>query len=275
MPGEKLEDGIGAARELQTQGIGSILTCLGENVSQTAEAESVRDQYIQAQAQIRAQGLATTVSVKLTQLGLDLDKEFCYANLQKIIEASAPTSTLWIDMEDSSYVDATLNIYRRARAAYPNVGICLQAYLRRTADDLASLLPLGPTIRLVKGAYSEPAERAFPHKTDVDKNLFALTQQLLSESSVRAGARVAVATHDITLIQRTKEFVSSLGLPKTALEFQMLYGIQRPEQKRLAEEGWHPVVLVSYGSYWFPWFMRRLAERPANLLFLVQNLWSH
>jgi proline dehydrogenase len=273
MPGENIDQGIVAAQQLQTEGIGSILTFLGENVAHRAEAVEVREEYLRALLQIRAAGLTSTISVKLTQLGLDLEKEFCYFNLQTIIEASS-SNIIWIDMESSGYVDATLELYRRASKAYRNVGVCLQAYLRRTAADLASLLPFGPAVRLVKGAYSEPAEKAYPKKADVDENFFYLSKQLLGEKSLKSGTRTAIATHDIDLIRRTQDFVTARGLSKSVLEYQMLYGIQVAEQERLSKQGWSPTVLVSYGSYWFPWFMRRLAERPANLLFLMRNLWS-
>jgi proline dehydrogenase len=218
--------------------------------------------------------LGSEVSVKLTQLGLDLDKELCYSNLRKIIERAGRGSVVWIDMEASNYVDVTLELYRRARLAYPNVGVCLQAYLYRTKSDLAALMPLGPAIRLVKGAYNEPPDRAFPRKRDVDDNFLALTQQLLGDDARGAGVRAAIATHDRKLIRRIIDFTESKRLPKNGFEFQMLYGIQRAEQHRLAREGWRSIVLVAYGSYWFPWFMRRLAERPANVFFVLRNVFS-
>ncbi len=274
LPGEKLDDALAAARELQQAGIGAVLTHLGENISDRGEAESVATHYLGVLDRIRALALPAEISVKPTQLGLDLDKEFCYANLEKLIAHARGNSTVWIDMEDSSYVDRTLELYRRARSRFPNVGVCLQAYLYRTAKDLAALLPLGPAIRLVKGTYLEPASRAFPRKRDVDENFFALAQQLLSDEARRAGVRAAIATHDRNLIRRTIEFAESRGLPKSAYEFQMLFGIQRAEQKRLAEGGWKSIVLISYGSFWFPWFMRRLAERPANVLFLLRSVFT-
>lgn len=272
MPGEELADALSAARMLQGNGLGTLLTHLGENVIDAAEADSVTRHYLGVLDQITALGLRTEVSVKLTQLGLDLSPELCYTNLQRIIEHAGAKSVVWIDMEASSYVDATLALHRRARLAYPNVGICLQAYLYRTADDLASLIPLGPAIRLVKGAYKEPADRAFPRKKDVDENFFALSKQLLSDGARGAGARTAIATHDLRLIRQVQELAASTGLTKDSIEFQMLYGIQRAEQIRLAKEGWRSTVLISYGTFWFPWFMRRLAERPANVLFLVRHL---
>jgi proline dehydrogenase len=272
IPGETLEAALQAGLILQHQGIGTVFTYLGENVTDTREAEAVAAHYVEVLTRIRDWPQPAEISVKLTQLGLDVDPELCSANLWRLLKAAAPHQTVWIDMESSSYVDTTLEIYRRARAAYPNVGVCLQAYLRRTERDLLSLLPLGPAIRLVKGAYREPPELAFPRKRDVDANFFALARRLLSEEARRNGVRAAMATHDRRLIRRIAEFAAASGIPPAETEFQMLYGIQRDEQRRLAREGYRMLVLISYGSFWFPWFMRRLAERPANLFFLVRHL---
>ena len=274
MPGEKAEDALVAAQTLQTSGLGTIFTYLGENISDSQEAEAVKRHYLGVLDEIRERGLKTEVSVKLTQLGLDLGKELCYEKLEKIIQHAGEISVVWIDMEGSKYVDVTLELFRRARLAYPNVGVCLQAYLYRTAQDLASLMPLGPAIRLVKGAYSEPPEIAFPRKADVDENFFALSRQLLSDEAKRSGVRAAIATHDPKLIRRIEEFARSNGVQNNGFEFQMLYGIQRPEQLRLAREGWPSIVLIAYGTNWFPWYIRRLAERPANVLFILRNLLS-
>lgn len=274
MPGEDLSDALSAARALQDNGLGTILTHLGENITDAAEADSVTKHYLDVLDRIGALGLQTEVSVKLTQLGLDLSPELCYANLKRIIEHAEAKSVVWIDMEASNYVEATLGLYRRARHAYPNVGVCLQAYLYRTADDLTSLIPLGPAIRLVKGAYKEPSDRAFPRKKDVDENFFGLSRRLLADEARAAGVRTAIATHDLKLIRRIEELAQSNGLSKDRFQFQMLYGIQRAEQIRLAKEGWQSNVLIAYGSFWFPWYMRRLAERPANLLFVVRNLFG-
>jgi len=272
MPGEELSDALRAARELENLGLATVFTRLGENITDAGEAEAVSKHYLEVLDRVRGMGLGTEVSVKLTQLGLDLGPQVCYANLKRIIEHASADSTVWIDMEASNYVDATLQLYRQARQAYPNVGICLQAYLYRTADDLASLIPLGAAIRLVKGAYKEPANLAFPRKRDVDENFFALSRQLLSDEARAAGVKAAIATHDRKLIRRIAELALAKGLSKDSLEYQMLYGIQRAEQLRLAKDGWRSTVLVAYGSYWFPWFMRRLAERPANVWFLARNL---
>jgi proline dehydrogenase len=274
MPGETVSDALAAAVGLREQSIGTIFTQLGENVLDSTEAEHVTVHYLDVLDLIRSQGLRTEVSVKLTQLGLDLDPELCYTNLVRIIERAGAHSVVWVDMEASNYVDLTLRLYRRAKLAYPNVGICLQAYLFRTTQDLASLVPLGAAVRLVKGAYDEPADVAFPRKKDVDENYFALAKQLLSDEARANRVRAAMATHDHKLIRRITEFVASRRLSKDCLEFQMLYGIQRAEQRRLAQEGWNSIVLVAYGSFWFPWFMRRLAERPANAVFVIRNLFA-
>jgi proline dehydrogenase len=177
-------------------------------------------------------------------------------------------------MEGSAYTDATLQLYRQVRAQHPDVGVCVQAYLYRTEKDVAELSSIAPALRLVKGAYSEPPALAYPRRKDVDENYFRLAQRLLEPSARSAGTRPAFATHDLHLIQRLEQLVQQHGYPKESVEFQLLYGIQRAEQMRLAQAGYRVRVLISYGSQWFPWYMRRLAERPANLGFLMRNLFS-
>jgi proline dehydrogenase len=274
MPGENVEDALAAAQTLASNGIGTVLTHLGENITDRAEAQEVTKHYLDVLDRIRAANLPAEVSVKLTQLGLDLDNEFCYSNLVALIEHTPAEKTLWIDIEQSPYVDVTLQLYRRARKAYANVGVCVQAYLFRTEKDLDALISIGASVRLVKGAYNEPAEIAFPLKRDVDENYLHLAQRLLSPESRKMRVRAAMATHDRALIKKIVEWSASQGIAKTNLEFQMLYGIQRAEQIRLAREGYRCNVLISYGSFWFPWFMRRLAERPANVIFLARNFFS-
>lgn len=274
MPGEGLEDALAAAQALEEKGLGTVFTQLGENITEAAAAAAVTDHYLGVLDRIRALALRTEVSVKLTQLGLDLAPGVCYSNLKKIIEHAGSDNVVWIDMEASPYVEVTLELYRRARRTFPNVGVCLQAYLYRTAGDLASILSLGPAIRLVKGAYREPSDIAYPGKRDVDENYFALCRMLFGEEAQRARVRAAIATHDLRLIRRVQNLATSRGLAKDSLEFQMLYGIQRAEQLRLAREGWRSTVLIAYGSYWFAWYMRRLAERPANVLFVARNLFG-
>ncbi len=274
MPGETADAALAAAQILQKVSIGTVFTYLGENIKDPAEAERVTTHYLDVLDRVRQMGLGTEVAVKLTQLGLDLGIELCYQNLRRIIAHAGAGSTVWIDMEASSYVDATLDLYRRALAAFPNVGVCVQAYLHRTRHDVQGLIPLGGAIRLVKGAYQEPPEVAFPRKAEVDENYFALTQQLLSSEARSHGLRAALATHDVKLIKRISDWAQLQGLERTGFEFQMLYGIQRQEQLRLAREGWKSIVLIAYGSYWFPWYMRRLAERPANVLFVLRGLFA-
>jgi proline dehydrogenase len=274
MPGEQIADALAAARTIEDQGLDTVLTHLGENVSTGTEAESVTRYYLDALEQMRAARLCTELSVKLTHLGLDFSRQLCQANVEKLIRAAGATSIVWVDMEASPYVDATLDLYRSLRRTYPNVGVCLQAYLYRTAGDLASLLPLGPAIRLVKGAYLEPAKVAFPRKEDVDKNYFALAATLLSKEARSAGVRPVIATHDLNLIHRVESLARAENLTKADFQFVMLYGIQRAEQIRLAHVGWRSGVLISYGTFWFPWYMRRLAERPANVMFVIKNLFG-
>ncbi len=275
IPGENAEDALAAARRLGETGVGAILTHLGENINDRAEAEAVTQHYLGVLERIRAGGPAAEISVKLTQLGLDFDEELCFANLRRLIQDLPAGAALWIDMEQSAYTDATIRLYLRAREANANVGICVQAYLYRTEQDVEWLLGSGGAVRLVKGAYNEPAEIAFPRKKDVDESFFRLAQMLLGPDAQRGKLRAAIGTHDINLIARLRAWAATQGLAKDRLEFQMLYGIQRAEQMRLAREGYRSSVLINYGSYWFPWFMRRMAERPANVLFLARNLFTH
>lgn len=274
MPGESLDAALTAAQSLQQKKIGSVFTHLGENVADRDEARKVTEHYLEVLERIHLANLPTEVSVKLTQLGLDLSPDFCFENLDRIIQRENQASTVWVDMEASNYVDVTLDIYRRALSKHANVGLCLQAYLYRTKKDLADLLPLRPSIRLVKGAYKEPAAIAFPRKADVDANYFALAQEMLRARHTGQCPRAAFGTHDVPLIRRIREFVAVQGLAKSEFEVQMLYGIQRAEQERLAREGCRSVVLVAYGTYWYPWFVRRLAERPANLWFMLRNIFA-
>jgi proline dehydrogenase len=283
LPGERAEDAIAAAEVLRRMDIGAILSQLGENITERGEAEAVTAHYVQVLQSMAQHGLPGSLSVKLTQLGLDLDFEQCCANMLRILGAGVALGNrpdrqtpaiIWIDMEASGYVDRTLEVFRRVRTLHRNVGVCLQSYLRRTPADLESLLPLGPAIRLVKGAYREPPQLAYPAKRDVDAAYANLMERMLNRRAVAAGARAAIATHDRALLARATELAASAGVAKECFEFQMLYGIQRAEQERLARAGYPMNVLISYGSAWFPWYMRRLAERPANVWFVMKNLFS-
>jgi proline dehydrogenase len=273
MPGESMEEALDACRrQAAERGTGTILTRLGENLATLSEADEVAAHYHGLFDRIQAARLDTQVSVKLTQLGLDLGVEACARRLSALAaRAEALGQTLWVDMESSRYVDPTLEIYRRVKAGAPRLGVCLQAYLRRTAADLESLLPLAPVVRLVKGAYREPPEIAWPKKQDVDESYARLATRLL-QPGLPAGTFVAIGTHDARLIGRLRALVAERGVAATAYEFEMLYGIQRPLQARLVTEGAPLRVLISYGEFWFPWYMRRLAERPANVWFVVKSL---
>lgn len=272
MPGETLDDAIVASRAL---GVGTVLTKLGENLRSVQEADGVARHYLDAYDRIAAEKLDVEISVKLTQLGLDFSREECERHLRDLAErARSHGNWLWIDMESTAYTDVTLDIYRRLRGAFANTGLCVQSYLHRTAVDVQSLVALGSGIRLVKGAYKEPPDKAFPKKEDVDENYFRLAERLLSPDARETGVRAIFGTHDPVLIRRIEELGRSRGLAPGAVEFQMLYGIRRPEQLRLAAAGHRFRVLISYGEAWFAWYMRRLAERPANVLFVLKSLFA-
>ena len=274
MPGEQIEDALAAARELQTGRITTILTRLGENITTAAEADEVTGHYLDVIDKATAAGLDAQISIKPTQLGLDLDRGMCERNLDRIVErAEARGNFVWIDMESSPYVEPTLALFRRTRARTSRIGIALQAYLYRTAKDVESLLPLGPAIRIVKGAYLEPPDIAYPRKQDVDENYYSLCVRLLAPDAA-PGTLLHIATHDAALVDRLSAHVQQGRVPASRYEFAMLYGIQRGLQLRLVREGKPLRVLISYGDYWFPWYMRRLAERPANVWFVMKNLFG-
>lgn len=274
MPGETADEALDASRRQQAEhGTGTILTHLGENLSSLAEAEAVTAHYLELIDRIAAMGLDAQVSVKLTQLGLDLGLDACDHNLRQLVaRAESRSNVVWIDMESTRYVDPTIELFRRARARSARVGLCLQAYLRRTTADLESLLPLAPAVRLVKGAYREPPALAFPNKADVDENYFQLAARML-RPDVPTGTCLGIGTHDGRLIERLRSVIAVRGVVPS-YEFEMLYGIQRPLQARLVAEHAPLRVLVSYGEFWFPWYMRRLAERPANVLFVAKSLFA-
>jgi proline dehydrogenase len=276
MPGEKVEDALGAAAVLAPQRINTILTRLGEGVTRLDEAERVTQHYLDVLDKVRAAGLDAQISVKPTQLGLDLDAEQCQRNLDRICEKAAGLGNVpvWIDMENSPYVDPTLKLFRSAKQRYPGVGIAIQAYLYRTAKDIESLIPLGPAIRIVKGAYLEPRDVAYPAKADVDESFYTLCCRLMAADAQKAGTLLHIATHDVALTDRLIAFIDQQKVPASAYEFAMLYGIQRGQQQRLAQSGRRIRVLISYGEYWYPWYMRRLAERPANVTFVLKNLFG-
>ena len=274
MPGEDQADALAAAEDFAKSGIGTILTQLGERTRKLDEAAAVREHYLALLETIHRRGLPTQPSVKLTHLGLDVDRQACTESVAALAERAAATgSFVWIDIEESHYVDATLDVFRQVRARYASVGLCLQAYLRRTPADLASLLPLRPAIRLVKGAYNEPPEVAFPKLTETNAAYLQLAETLLA-AAAKGEARPVFGTHDLPLIERIRARATELGAANGSYEVHMLYGIKAAEQRALATSGVPVRVLISYGANWFPWYMRRLAERPANVWFVVKNLVS-
>lgn len=275
MPGEEVDDALREAEKLQQQQIASLLTLLGENTETEDEAKQVICYYSSAMQEICCRNLNTEISVKLTQLGLDLSPELAFQNVKTLAQKAKETQSgvVWIDMEESRYVDLTLQVFEKLLEDYDNVGVCLQAYLYRTEEDLKSLLRRTSNIRLVKGAYAEPKEIAFPRKADVDKNYLRLAMEMLGSASDRNGQRPAFATHDDRLIEQIGQRASEKDIDVSSFEFQMLYGIRPVAQAKLAQDRYRVRVLISYGREWFPWYMRRLAERPANLWFVLKNVW--
>lgn len=267
--GETLDDAVAVLRRLNADGLLANTTLLGEGVSDETETHAVVTAYRELLDRIRAEGLRTNVALKLTHLGLVFDEELACRNVGALVEhAAAVGNFIRIDMEESGHVDATLRIYRRLReAGHDNVGTVLQAYLFRSEDDLAALLPLAPNLRIVKGAYLEPAEIAYPQKRDVDAAYTSLV-----ETSLEGEGFTAVATHDEALIERTIAFAHERGIPNERFQFQMLYGVRPRLQLDLVARGHDVLVAAPYGPDWYRYLMRRLAERPANLFFLLRNL---
>ena len=270
LPGEDFDSALREAVEFKKQGVGALFTRLGENLTALDEAGAVVQHYeevLAASAEVGAE-----ISVKPTQLGLDIDPAAARANLARLARAAAAANSfLWIDMEGSAYTDATIQLYTRLRADHPNTGICLQAYLHRTAADILKLLPRRPAIRLVKGAYAESAEIAYQAKRDVDANYLALCVLMLAEVKHKS-LRLVLGTHDVELIGRVWRFGQALGLERSQIEVNMLYGIRTDEQLKLSKEGYVVRDLIAYGDAWYAWYLRRLAERPANVLFVARQL---
>ena len=272
MPGDTLQSALDAAGPLEAAGIGSMYTRLGENLASLDEADEVADHYIEVFDSIKARGYSGEVSVKPTQLGLDDDEDRTLAHLVRLAEKATETSSyLWIDMEGSAYTERTIRLYERLRAVQPRTGICLQAYLKRTPADIERLRPLDPAIRLVKGAYDEAAEIAYRDKRQVDASYLSIAVDFLKGGRGRP-IRLGLGTHDVALIEQIAEQVEPAGVPRSGFEVEMLYGIRSREQYRLARSGYRVQVLIAYGDAWYPWYMRRLAERPANVAFAIRSL---
>jgi len=268
--GETIDEAVAAIRELNAEGCTASFDHLNESVASPAEAEAEVREYLDILARIDETGIKSNVSIKLTQFGLELDPELAYKNARAIVaDAARRGNFVRVDMEASSVTQQTIDIFKRLRAEFGlnDVGIVLQSYLRRTFDDAVDLLKLPARIRICKGAYNEPPEVAFPDKKDVDENYVRVMQLLLS-----SGTYHGIASHDPKMIAATMDFAARNGIGKESFEFQMLYGVRRDLQRQLAKDGYNMRVYVPYGKHWYPYFMRRLAERPANIWFVLKNL---
>jgi proline dehydrogenase len=272
MPGEDADSAFAAAAALAGSGQGILFTRLGENLDALADADLVAAHYHEIMDRGATLARPIELSVKPTQLGLDIDEEACFGHMSGLAARADVTGTwLWVDMEGSAYVERTVALYERLKAAHRNVGVCLQAYLRRTPADLQRLLPLEPAVRLVKGAYDEPAEIAWRRRPEVD-GAYQAAALVLAGAAREGKARLALGTHDGALVERIAVFAEAAGVPRDRLEVQMLYGIRAGELRRLQQAGFPAYTLVAYGKHWYPWYMRRLAERPANVLFALRQI---
>jgi proline dehydrogenase len=268
--GETIETGVAAARELSRRGITSSLDLLGESVTAEAEAAAARDLYLAMLDRMAETGVEVNVSVKLTQMGLDIGEDICLANMLRILEkAKALQGFVRLDMEGSDYTQRTLDFF--SQRIFPNYGkhcgVVIQAMLRRSEQDVSDLVGMGARVRLCKGAYLEPADVAFPDKADVDRNYLRLMQRLM-----RDGNYPGLATHDEAIIRQARDFARDQGIANERFEFQMLYGVRRDLQDRLRQAGYNMRVYIPFGTQWYPYLMRRLAERPANIAFLLGNV---
>jgi len=272
MPGEDADAAFAAAAALAASGHGILFTRLGENLAALAEADEVAAHYHAIMERGATLARPIELSVKPTQLGLDIDEEACFEHMAGLAARADVAGTwLWVDMEGSAYVERTIVLYERLRAAHRNVGICLQAYLRRTPTDLQRLLPLEPAIRLVKGAYDEPSDIAWRRRAEVD-GAYQAAALVVAEAAREGKARLALGTYDSGFVERIAAFAEAAGVSRDRLEVHMLYGIRAGELRRLQEAGYPPFTLIAYGKHWYPWYMRRLAERPANVGFALRQL---
>lgn len=268
--GVRIEDAVSVARALNRDGILATIDNLGENVKTAKDAGDAADEYIRLLNLIRSEGVDSTVSLKLTHLGLDVSDALASVNAERVVKAASEAGNfVRFDMEGSAYTQRTLDIFLDIRSRYPNVGVAIQSALRRSADDVRLLIERGASVRLVKGAYKEPPEIAFPRKSDVDESFEALMKELLLK-----GIRPAIATHDERLINEAIRFSKEKGVPKESFEFQMLLGIKRSLQRRLSSEGYRMRVYIPYGPDWLPYTMRRLKERKENVFFVLKNIFD-
>ncbi|MCS7272986.1 MAG: proline dehydrogenase family protein [Fimbriimonadales bacterium] len=266
--GEDVETALAVASRLNSEGFLVALDYLGEDTQRLEDAQQATNQYIHLLERIAERRVNACISIKLTQLGLDLGCTVARDNLARVLEAARNLNNfVWVDMESSKHTQAILDVFCELYPRYPNSGTVLQSYLYRTPQDLERLLNLGARVRLVKGAYAEPRDVAYPDKRSVDRQFKVLMERLLER-----GNEPAIATHDTRLIQHAKRYAAQLGLDKSKYEFQLLYGVRRDLQKQLVAEGYRTLIYVPYGEQWYPYFSRRLAERPANLYFVLRNL---
>jgi proline dehydrogenase len=273
--GETMEEALQVVQRLNGCGLLATIDHLGENVNSEAEARVAAEEYLKLLPKINELGLTSHASLKLTQMGLDKGVEFCRENLERIVATAKELNNfVRIDMEGSPYTDRTIDLFAELRKKYDNVGIVLQANLRRTERDLERLIALGANVRLCKGAYKEPAKIAFPKKREVDTNYIRLMEMLLSKEARAKGAYAAIATHDERMVAQAKELAAQNGIGREEFEFQLLLGIRRQLAEQLAAEGYRVRIYVSYGTAWYPYYMRRLAERPANLFFIMRNIFK-
>lgn len=266
--GEEINKAIEVAKEFNKDSITVTFDHLGENVSSKEQAIEAANEYLMILDEINKDNCIANVSLKLTQMGMDIGHSFCLDNVERIVKkAKELNNFVRIDMESSNYTDLTMDIFKNLHSKYDNVGIVIQAYLYRSSKDIDDILKIKGRIRLCKGAYMEPSTIAFKKKKDTDANFIELMRKLLMDSEYHA-----IATHDEKMIQATIDFVKKKGIPKNKFEFQMLYGIRRDKQLQLAQEGYNVRIYVPYGKEWYPYFMRRLGERPANLFFILKYL---
>ena len=271
MPGEKLDDALSKSYELENMGYGTIITYLGENSLSKALTLKTVNQYQDALEDIDERSLKTVISVKLTQLGLDIDEELCFDNLKQLLkEAELKNTFVWIDMEEYIYFELTLKIYKKLIQEHQNIGITLQSYLYRSEDDLKSLLEIAPYIRLVKGAYSEDSSVSMQNRNEIDGNYLKLANLLLEKKILKNGLIPSFATHDHHIIYSLINNINAAEIEKYHYEFNMLYGIRRDLQNEILKSGQNLKILISYGEEWCPWYVRRLAENPKNLFLLLK-----
>jgi len=275
MPGETAMAALAAAAKYKQEGMAVLFTRLGENLTSLDDADATAADYLRLMADAHGRGIEAEPSIKVTQLGFDLDQDRALGHLQRLADQAATFGvdrTVWIDMEGSIYTEPTIALYERLKETHSNTGICLQAYLKRTYTDVERLLPLEPRIRLVKGAYAEPVAICYQSRREVDANYLALCVSMLAAIKAGRNLFLGLGTHDVDLIKQVADHAQSIGLPKTVFDVEMLYGIRSDQQRKLKQAGYGVRVLIAYGEAWYPWYMRRLAERPANVVFAFRQL---